>query len=140
MSKCQKCQSENILQASGKSEDLNTFVLKGKQLNERYVIAGCNIGSGDYYSFSVCLDCGQMQGTWPATPDIECTSYTFWHYKSLRYGASLYAKLSDVSEDEINAYIQKFTTDDDHYEVIDRLFDEREAQVNDNSFKITPNF
>lgn len=30
-----------------------------------YVPSDLNIGGGDYLSFDVCLDCGQMQGEWP---------------------------------------------------------------------------
>lgn len=68
---CQRCRSERLLDASGKSSDRNDFTLAGRGLDECYVISGCNIGSVDYYAFRLCLDCGQMQGEWPV-PKLEC--------------------------------------------------------------------
>jgi len=68
---CQRCGSDRILNAGGKSGDLNSASFKGRDLNEHYVVGGCNVGGGDYYRFSVCLECGQLQGTWPVSDPNE---------------------------------------------------------------------
>ena len=68
---CQRCKSERVLSCSGKSSDLNVFVL-GKNEHEGYVPHDCGIGGGDYYDFEICLDCGQIQGEFPLpTTELE---------------------------------------------------------------------
>jgi hypothetical protein len=61
--KC-KCKSERILSVSGKCSDIGSVSI-GSQKKEGYVPYDMGIGGGDYIEFNVCLDCGQMQGTWP---------------------------------------------------------------------------
>lgn len=63
---CQKCGSENVMQVQGKTSDM-CYVSCGEQEHVGYVPRDMNIGAGDYLSFNVCLDCGQMQGRWPVT-------------------------------------------------------------------------
>ena len=61
---CQRCKSDRILTVGGKTNDLNEFVFKNKRSND-YVPSGLNIGAGDYIHFKTCLECGQIQGTFP---------------------------------------------------------------------------
>jgi hypothetical protein len=61
---CQRCKSERTAHVSGKTSDMCSVQVGEKDSND-YVPRDMNIGGGDYVSFSYCLDCGQMQGTWP---------------------------------------------------------------------------
>ncbi len=51
---------------SGKSSDCNCIYFEelGLEING-YVPYDLNIGGGDYIEFKYCLDCGQIQGTFP---------------------------------------------------------------------------
>ena len=63
---CQKCKSSRVLSISGKCSDCCSFSLNGKKSsNYSYVPEDMGIGGGDYITLKVCLDCGQVQGTWP---------------------------------------------------------------------------
>jgi hypothetical protein len=62
--KCQRCESDRILDISGKCSDCCGYSLKGKQ-GDGYVPSGLGVGGGDYLEVIVCLDCGQLQGTFP---------------------------------------------------------------------------
>jgi hypothetical protein len=64
MSDCQRCKSARVIKFNGKSGDLSSVWLGGKE-HDGYVPSDMNIGGGDYVRFYVCLDCGQMQGNWP---------------------------------------------------------------------------
>lgn len=79
--KCQRCGSDRVLCGGGKSSDMNDFYVgdqavwhDGSTRTDKkpgvacYVPYNLNIGGGDYIEIAVCLDCGQMQGTWPV-PD-----------------------------------------------------------------------
>ena len=83
MSKCQRCESERVMCGGGKSSDMNHFYVgdravwhDGSSRIDRkpgvadYVPGGLNIGGGDHIEFSVCLDCGQMQGKWPVPENM----------------------------------------------------------------------
>jgi len=61
---CQSCHSENIFQVNAKCDDRCTVKTPDDTIDD-YVPYNANIGGGDYIKFSVCADCGQMQGTWP---------------------------------------------------------------------------
>lgn len=80
--KCQRCESERVLEGGGKSSDMNWFQVGNKavwhdgssRIDKKpgvahYVPYGLNIGGGDYINIDVCLDCGQMQGEWPVPDD-----------------------------------------------------------------------
>lgn len=80
--KCQRCESERVLEGGGKSSDMNEFCVGNKtvwhdgssRIDKKpgpadYVPHGLNIGGGDYIEIDVCLDCGQMQGEWPVPSD-----------------------------------------------------------------------
>ena len=63
---CQRCQSKRVLGVNSKSSDMNQFFLGDREAESGgYVISNAGIGRGDYIRFEVCLDCGQMQGTYP---------------------------------------------------------------------------
>lgn len=61
---CQRCDSERIMTYSGKTGDRNIITI-GDRDHNGYVPSDLNIGDDDYVDFDVCLDCGQMQGTYP---------------------------------------------------------------------------
>lgn len=68
MDTCQRCKSRRIMDVSGHCQDrcvieyddngYDGYVPFDMPLNRIF-------GQGDYLSFSVCLDCGQMQGAFP---------------------------------------------------------------------------
>lgn len=62
---CQKCKSERVLGISGKCSDCCFASIGGGKEKDGYVPSIKPIGGGDYVTFKVCLDCGQMQGTFP---------------------------------------------------------------------------
>lgn len=62
---CQRCKSERVLSASGKSSDCNSGQIGRKEYVGDYIPEGLGIGSGDYYEIDVCLNCGQLQGWFP---------------------------------------------------------------------------
>lgn len=62
--KCDKCSSERIAVVGGKTSDLCSVYLDGKE-HVGYVPKG-PFGEGDYIEFSLCMDCGKMQGKFPA--------------------------------------------------------------------------
>jgi hypothetical protein len=61
---CSRCNSKRTASFSAKSSDLNCVRI-GELEHEGYVPGDLGIGSGDYVEFDYCLDCGQMQGTFP---------------------------------------------------------------------------
>jgi hypothetical protein len=64
---CQRCGSTRIADVQGKTSDM-CFVQLGYFKSDGYVPSDMNIGGGDYIRFSLCLDCGQIQGEFPVTP------------------------------------------------------------------------
>ena len=72
--KCQSCNSENIVDICGHSKDLAQIEYKGIT-REGYLPEIENICGGDDIQIKVCLECGQMQGSWPAKIDdimLDC--------------------------------------------------------------------
>ena len=61
---CQRCNSERTAEVGGKCSDL-CGVSIGDYSHDGYVPRDMGIGGGDYISFDYCLDCGQIQGTFP---------------------------------------------------------------------------
>ena len=64
-----KCGSERIASITAKCSDLCFTYLPGRKEIEGYVVDEIGIGGGDYVEFDYCLDCGQMQGTFPITEE-----------------------------------------------------------------------
>jgi len=61
---CKKCSSKRILYVTAKCSD--TFAASiGETEYSGYVPVGLGIGGGDYVNFCLCLNCGQIQGTFP---------------------------------------------------------------------------
>jgi len=65
--RCQRCGSGRVAETSGKCSDSCYFSVPedGFLQEDGYVPGVIGDGSGDYMTFSFCLDCGQMQGEWP---------------------------------------------------------------------------
>ena len=64
---CQRCSSRRVLSVSAKCGDCCGCSI-GDKKTDRYVPQDVLIGKGgwgDYVKFSICLDCGQMQGEFP---------------------------------------------------------------------------
>jgi hypothetical protein len=65
---CQKCSSSSVLHISGKTDDRFSASFKNLE-HDGYVLSGVNIGGGDYVEMEICMNCGQVQGTFPVTDD-----------------------------------------------------------------------
>lgn len=61
---CSRCSSARIVQISAKCSDL-CYVQIGNRARDGYVPEDLGLGGGDYLRFNSCLDCGQIQGTFP---------------------------------------------------------------------------
>lgn len=61
---CQLCKSERILNVNGKCSDLCDLYYNNR-MHQGYVPADLGIGEGDYLQFLLCMNCGQLQGTFP---------------------------------------------------------------------------
>jgi len=61
---CQKCESDRVLDIKAKSNDCCIMDLYGVQ-HVGYAPRIDGISGGDYIKTSICLDCGQVQGTFP---------------------------------------------------------------------------
>jgi len=71
MTNCQRCNSKRVYSVSAHCRDL-CIVTHADHEHEGYVPDDLGIGGGDDVEIDVCLDCGQLQGTWPLpTTDIE---------------------------------------------------------------------
>lgn len=64
MSRCQKCHSPQLMEVSAKCSDCCSVGAPG-YLHDGYVPHDLNIGGGDCVEFTVCMNCGHMQGKWP---------------------------------------------------------------------------
>lgn len=64
---CSKCKSSRLCVADGKTSDMFSAQI-GEREHVGYVPRDLGIGGEDYVGFTYCLDCGQMQGTWPLPP------------------------------------------------------------------------
>jgi hypothetical protein len=65
---CQRCNSNRLLRVSAKSGDCNALEFHNNNTIHDYVPYDLGLGGGDYVKFTVCLDCGQMQGEFPLPP------------------------------------------------------------------------
>jgi len=62
--KCQRCKSVRTVDATAKCAGTCVVRFSGLE-TEGTIPDDLGIGGGDYLKFSVCLDCGQMQGQFP---------------------------------------------------------------------------
>ena len=62
---CQECKSERVASAMCKCSDLTGFSVGNVDVHSVYVPDDWGIGGGDYIRLSYCMDCGQMQGSFP---------------------------------------------------------------------------
>lgn len=63
---CQRCHSERVVSIQSHASDLH-FVAAPHANYEKdgYLPYIENLGGGDDFSASICLQCGQVQGEWP---------------------------------------------------------------------------
>lgn len=61
---CQKCEAVAVVHISSKASDLH-FLQHLHREHDGYNLRDMGVGSGDYCEFSFCVNCGQIQGTWP---------------------------------------------------------------------------
>lgn len=64
---CHHCDSNRVASVSAKCSDMCDVSI-GDEEHDGYVPEGLGIGGGDYISFSYCLDCGTIQGSFPRPP------------------------------------------------------------------------
>lgn len=62
--KCQRCSSARVLSVNAHGRDCNYFSVLGHS-HDGYVPSDLGIGCGDDVEFSMCLECGQVQGVFP---------------------------------------------------------------------------
>lgn len=72
MRKCQRCESDRVLQISGKCSDLCSAQFKGEEgIGYTPDLDGIT-EYGDYVCPTICLECGQTQGKFPLPdPDLS---------------------------------------------------------------------
>jgi len=64
---CQRCKSERVANIMGKSDDRSSISIPSQEYDhEGYLPRIQDLCGGDYIRFDMCLDCGQVQGTFPA--------------------------------------------------------------------------
>ncbi len=64
MDKCKRCSSSRVANVGAKCSDMFNATI-GLNEYDGYVPCDMGIGGGDYVEFSYCLDCGQIQKTFP---------------------------------------------------------------------------
>ena len=64
---CQQCRSPRLARVLGHCSDMCSIDLAGTHTHG-YVPRDLGIGGGDDVHFRYCLDCGQIQGTFPVPP------------------------------------------------------------------------
>lgn len=71
--KCQKCQSKELLEIYGHTCDSfgARCQTQTKEEYSGYVLHDVGIGGSDDIEFTYCLDCGQIQGTFPCKIDLK---------------------------------------------------------------------
>jgi hypothetical protein len=61
---CKNCKSNRSLSVSAKCDDRASLQCQQAEMRD-YLPDDCGIGGGDYIEFTLCLECGMVQGTWP---------------------------------------------------------------------------
>jgi len=64
MKKCQQCRSERLLSVHAHSRDCSAFLIGGNE-HVGYVPGDLGLGKGDAVEFTMCMDCGQVEGNFP---------------------------------------------------------------------------
>lgn len=67
---CVRCKSARVLDIGGKCSDMCSWKIGAGREREGYAPRIPDICGGDYIEISVCLDCGQAQGSFPV-PSLE---------------------------------------------------------------------
>lgn len=62
---CQRCGSDRLLNVSGKTSDRCIVEDIDGNILSSYVPIDIGIGGGDYIEFEYCLECGQIQDSFP---------------------------------------------------------------------------
>ena len=62
---CKNCKSNRSLSVSAKCDDRVSLQCNQAEMDNDYLPDDCGIGGGDYIEFTLCLECGRVQGTWP---------------------------------------------------------------------------
>ena len=65
--RCQRCAGPPLARVLAHCSDMCSVDLAGRQ-HHGYVPRDLGIGGGDDVQFDYCLDCGQLQGTFPLPP------------------------------------------------------------------------
>lgn len=68
--KCQRCESDRIISICAKSSD-RCFTTFGKYNHDGYAPCIPGVCGGDYIEPTICLECGQLQGTFPVKFDPQ---------------------------------------------------------------------
>ena len=61
---CQRCKSHRVATATSHGSDMQSFSM-GSVDHSGYLPSDVGIGGNDDLEIEYCLDCGQLQGTWP---------------------------------------------------------------------------
>jgi hypothetical protein len=61
---CKMCRATRLLKVDAKCDDTCTVKI-GDKAQFGYPPSDMNIGGGDYLTFTLCLNCGQLQGVFP---------------------------------------------------------------------------
>ena len=64
---CQRCGAPRLARVLARCSDMCSIDLAGKH-RSGYVPRDLGVGGGDDVHFIYCLDCGQIQGTFPLPP------------------------------------------------------------------------
>lgn len=64
MKKCQRCESDRIVDVTAKCSDLSAGSIHGNEW-DGYVPDDLGVGGGDYVDIVYCMECGQLQGKFP---------------------------------------------------------------------------
>lgn len=67
MDTCQKCGSNRVASVQSHGRDCN-YVQIGDRSHDGYMPQDMGVGGGDDVYFDFCMDCGQIQGTFPLPP------------------------------------------------------------------------
>jgi hypothetical protein len=65
---CQNCDSERVVSVSAKCDEDSILVGLRDEEGQGELPDGIGIGAGQFLDMELCLDCGQMQGDYPAPP------------------------------------------------------------------------
>lgn len=66
---CQRCGKSTIMNVNAKCSDMYFGDFADSECS--YVPSDLGIGGGDYIEFKLCLNCGQIQDTWPKQAPIK---------------------------------------------------------------------